>query len=318
MSALGADSPCARMGASRVWAGRAWLLATCTLALAAGACNKPLIFTIPGGAGGVTGIINGDAGTGGTGMAGSGGMIATGGTTGSGGAGGTGAGGIVGSGGAGGSIDAGVDQRIDVPRADVQPDVREVGPDIRDTGPDLNGPIVCTADANCRLSNLFCLTSESRCVECVSNAHCTGGKVCDTGDHRCVECNSAADCPPVAGGEIKPSQCTTNHLCLNGCDDSTPVACPSKPGALVFACTSFSGGVNLCAYCTTNAQCAAGQTCTVDHACVQCQSDTACGGTKPFCDTVFTGRCVECKDSRNCPASAPLCDPVLLTCVTGL
>jgi len=316
MTALGADGPCARVRASHGWGGRAWLLAACALALGAGACNKPLVFTQlgNGGAGGVTGVNNGDAGTGGTGATGSGGVIATGGMTGSGG----GTGGIVGSGGAGGSIDAGIDLRVDVPPdvRDTGPDIRDTGPDIRDTGPDLNGPVVCTTTANCRLPGLVCLTAESRCVECVGNSDCSSG-ICDTTDHRCVECNAATDCPSATQGEVKPSQCTANHHCLNGCDDSTPTLCPSKPGALIFACTSFGGGVSMCAYCTSNTQCAAGQTCTADHTCVSCQSDATCGGANRFCDTVFTGRCVQCKDSRDCVGvqGAPLCDPVALTCV---
>ena len=98
MIALGADGPCAGVRASHGWGGRAWLLVACALALGAGACNKPLVFTQPGnGSGGVTGVNNADAGTGGKGVIGSGGVIATGGMTGSGG----GTGGIVGSGGAG-------------------------------------------------------------------------------------------------------------------------------------------------------------------------------------------------------------------------
>jgi hypothetical protein len=282
------------------------VLVACALVVLSGGCNASLVFHNQPGTGGGTMVNTGDggaivAGTGGA--SGTGGVKGMGGVNGMGGA--NGVGGVNGMGGAGP-----IDARMDVPR-DVQLDVR-------DTGPDTNGPIVCTSTANCRLSGLVCLTTESRCVECVAPADCPG-KFCDTVDHRCVECNSANDCLSAAVGEIKPSQCTANHHCLNGCDDSMPTACPSKPGALVFACTSFSGGVSLCVYCTSNAQCAPGQTCTADHACVTCTSNASCGGATPFCDTVFTGRCVACLDSRNCTNPAtPLCDPVLLTCVSGL
>ncbi len=187
MSALGAGGPRARVRASRGWGWRTSLVAVCAVALGAGACNKPLVFTDPGSgaAGGVTGGNNADAGAGGAGRTGAGGVIGTGGTLGSG---GTGAGGLIGSGGAGGSIDASVDQRVDVP-----PDVRDTGPDIRDTGVDIRdtGPIttvVCTTPTDCssKVAGLTCLVpagQPGRCVECVGSTDCarnSTAKVCDS------------------------------------------------------------------------------------------------------------------------------------------
>jgi len=315
---LGADGTGARVRAARRGGWRVGVLALLAGALfASSGCNSSLEFhNRPIGGTGGTGSI---AGTGNGGAA-----------PGVGGAGGTGSGGSPAT-----MVDAGpdlpVDQGIDIRpdirpdvapdvQPDLRPDVRDTGPDVHDTGVDTNGPVVCTANANCKLPGLVCLTTESRCVECVTSNDCaanSAAKTCDTTNHRCIECMSATDCPSVAVGEVKPSQCTANHQCLNGCDDSMPTTCPSKPAALVFACTSFGGGVSLCVYCTSNAQCAPGETCTADHACLACQSNANCGGTTPICDTLLTGRCVQCLDSRNCNGvpGAPLCDPATLTCV---
>jgi hypothetical protein len=287
------------------------------VALGAGACNQPLVFTDPGSgaAGGVTGVNNVDAGAGGTITAGSGGAIGTGGTLGSG-----GTGGIIGTGGSGGSIDAPVDQRVDVP-----PDVRDTGPDIRDTGVDIRdtGPIttvVCTTPADCKLTGLTCLISagQGRCVECVLKGDCPTGKVCDSLSNRCVECvNAASDCGSTSS-EHGP-QCSANHHCLNGCsdDNGTPVCPPATPTCLT---GSMGSGPDICVACTTNAQCGTSGTCLPAGAgvCVTCTSDANCASNtaKPLCDTTFTGNCVQCKDSRDCVKypGFPLCDPIALTC----
>jgi hypothetical protein len=319
---LGADGTRARK-----WAARRGGWPAAALALVAGAflavsgCNSPLQFfsgrdgsAVVTGSGGAGGSAPGGVGGNGFASGGSGGSGSGGSGSGGSGTGGSGSGG---SGAGGAKVDAGPDTSPDI-RPDVTADVRDTGPDIRDSGPDTNGPIVCKATTDCRVSGLVCLTTESRCVECVNPTDCPG-KICDLTSHRCIECTAATDCPSVAGGEVKPSQCSANHHCLNGCDDSTPTTCPSKPGALVFACTSFGGGVSECVYCTSNATCAAGQTCTVDHTCIECTGNANCGGTTAICDTLFTGRCVQCLDSRNCTNPAtPLCDPVSLTCVSGL
>lgn len=326
MIALGADGPRARVRVSREWGWQAWPIAVCALALGAGACNKPLVFTDPGNraAGGVTGN-NADAGTGGAGRTGSGGMTGTGGTPGSGGTGSTsGTGGTNGSGGAGGSIDAAVDQRVDVP-----PDVRDTGPDVRDTGVDVRpdtGPIttvVCANAADCKLPGLTCLIpagQPGRCVECTGTGNCTGAnKVCDSISNRCVECTNAVnDCGTTTSEHVP--QCSTTHRCLNGCSDDIPGTTDKCPSAAQTCVTgSMSSGPDLCLFCTANSQCGTGGTCVAPGFCVTCTSDTACAASnpaKPLCDTTFTGNCVQCRDSRDCVKypGFPLCDPVALIC----
>ena len=305
------------------------MVAVCAVALGAGACNKPLVFTDPGSgaAGGVTGVNNRDAGAGGTITTGSGGAFGTGGTLGSGGTGGAiiGTGGTSGAG--GGSIDAPVYQRVDVP-----PDVRDTGPDIRDTGVDIRdtGPIttvVCSGPTDCssKVAGLTCLVpagQPGRCVECVGSTDCARNataKICDSVSNRCVECTNAAnDCPSTSSEH--GSQCSTTHRCLNGCSDDTPGTTDRCPSAALTCVTgSMSSGPDLCLFCTASSQCGTGGTCVAPGFCVTCQSDATCAATnpsKPLCDTTFTGNCVQCKDSRDCVKypGFPLCDPIALIC----
>jgi hypothetical protein len=309
---------------SRGW-GRAGLLAAaCALLVGSGACTKPLEFGLTKGTGGGTMVNVGD---GGADVPGTGGVTGVGGITGTG---GTGTGGVTG---AGGSIDAAVDQRMDLPR-EVAPDVRDVGPDIRDTGPDTSGPVVCTANTDCssRQAGLTCLLQAGqpgRCVECIGPSDCAGNttrKLCDLTQHRCIDCAVGTDCPvtPTTNAAEHGSTCFMNH-CLNGCSDdngATSLTCPAMALGQTCITGSMGSGPDLCVYCTTaGSACIIGGTsatgtCVSPGVCVQCQSTANCGGTRPpICDTAVSQRCVQCRDSTDCPGRA-LCDPVALTCKT--
>jgi len=315
VSVLGADGTRARVTASQGWR-RAWLLASCVLLIGSGACTGPLLFlsSKDAGAGGKTPVNTGD---GGADVPGSGGIVGTGGTTGVGGTigtGGTGTGGT-GTGGTGTGGTGPIDARMDVPR--------DVGPDIRDTGIDLGGQVVCTTNAQCsRVPGLVCLTSQSRCVECVGPNDCQGTKKFCTTDNRCVECMVGTDCPVTPGTNSAEhgSVCFMNH-CLNGCSDDTAGAtvCPVMGvGGQTCITGSMGSGPDLCLYCTGTGQgtCAAGLTCVSPGVCVGCQSNANCGATQ-VCDTTVTQRCQQCRDSRDCAKfpSTPLCNPTSLTCM---
>jgi hypothetical protein len=287
--------------------------------LLGGGCTLPLSFqnrvdaSTGGGQGGTTGVGGNGNGSGGSGIGGSG----------------SGGSGIGGNGSGGAPIDAAVDTRdapadlpIDTPREapiDVPIDTPRDLP--REMGVDA-GPIVCTVAANCRLAGLTltCLVAAGqpgRCVECIGNSDCASNanaKFCDPNTQRCVECLvGATDCPTSDDSHV--SQCSQNHRCLNGCDDSSATPCPTKPGTVQPFCAG--SGVDLCLYCTVNSQCGAGGTCLPDNVCVYCINDASCAGTPgtPLCDAI-AGRCVQCHDSRDCKtAGFPLCNPSTLTCV---
>ncbi len=156
-----------------------------------------------------------------------------------------------------------------------------------------------------------CLTAGAKlgaCVEC-SGANATLCKnqkpVCDTTANLCVQCNTNAQCTGPNG------VCNTvAHVCTLGCttDANCTMAAP--------ACKTPD---DFCVQCTaTNKTACVGATPVCDVAnntCVGCNTGVDCPGGTPVCDPVTRTCTADCKLSSQCPGDAPVCDPVTKHCV---
>lgn len=157
-----------------------------------------------------------------------------------------------------------------------------------------------------------CLTAGAKlgaCVEC-SGANATvcktGKPVCDTTANVCVQCNTNAECTGPNG------VCNTvAKVCTLGCttDANCTTAAP--------ACKTPE---NFCVECTaTNTKACFGTTkpvCDVpNNKCVGCVTGADCPGDKPVCDPATKICTAECNLSSQCPGDKPVCNPVTKRCV---
>ncbi|RME19222.1 MAG: hypothetical protein D6806_18715 [Deltaproteobacteria bacterium] len=122
----------------------------------------------------------------------------------------------------------------------------------------------CTGDNDCSAPTPHCDTAAGKCVECVTDGHCSG-QVCEPSSKRCVDCYQNTHC----GGDT-PYCLVEQHLCV-GCRD--------------------------------DGDCPGNQRCSQAHVCtdVVCTSDADCSGTvsTPRCNTA-TGDCVQCTSHDHC------------------
>ena len=171
-------------------------------------------------------------------------------------------------------------------------------------GGEVAGP-ACAIDDDCRLASLHCAAGGGGCVECDSDAHCTGAGLprCDRTLHRCVACVSKADCP--ATQNCLAARCTTT------CDDSTPSACPAGTSCEDGYCYSCGHDNLTCADVPATPFCL-----SPPWICAACRTDGDCGASAPRCDPVRHA-CVRCVTGADCPAAAPFCDPATGACVAA-
>ena len=158
--------------------------------------------------------------------------------------------------------------------------------------------VECLTDAQCS-GGEHCKTNVdttlNTCVECLNDGQCAGGEVCDEDTNTCVQCDANVDC---ADGNACTADVCTNHVCAN----------PSKAVA-----TECSGGVcdgaavdPNCVECVADAQCSGGEHCktnvdTTLNACVECLNDGQCAGGPgaDVCDE-DTNTCVQCDADSDC------------------
>ncbi len=160
---------------------------------------------------------------------------------------------------------------------------------------------VCKTSFDCvDTGKAYCAPALETCVECLEDAQCAEGFVCNAQGTCEAGCRSDADrctlgsfC--IAGQGCvectKDSQCGigrvcgSDHHCKTGCSADQP-KCPSGE-----VCNVAAG---VCVECGVNADCV--------------------NPSVPVCDPA-TQTCVGCVDNRDChDASKPLCDPVTHTC----
>ena len=172
------------------------------------------------------------------------------------------------------------------------------------------------------------------CV-CGANPECSGGRGLCKDNTTCVECLVAGDCQnaakPVCKSQDHCVECAANADCTsnpNGpaCDSTTENCVPCTS---TFGCSAPSG------VCKVNAN-------PLLSVCVQCLSNTDCGGATPACDlgtntcvpcvtgfgcsaptaqcklgaTPAQNSCVECLGDGNCTVAKPACDLTINQCVT--
>jgi hypothetical protein len=191
--------------------------------------------------------------------------------------------------------------------------------------------IVCAGDTDCLLvpGKLACKTGEG-CVECVNDTHCVGNaggthcKVSDMGAaqgtadvNTCVECNSNADCTGAGAALCTNNQCVPcavdndcAHLDTNGataggtlpvCDSGTCVECtgPKRTACGLFVCesrnrvcstTAQANSANLCDSCVSDQQCATNARCVqqtfggtvIGDFCVPLPAGTPAACSRPY------------------------------------
>jgi hypothetical protein len=162
------------------------------------------------------------------------------------------------------------------------------------------------ADGNGCASALVCTSEDATigaCVECLTNASCSDGKICDTATHTCVdECATAADCD---GTQICAED---THTCVDECAtaadcDGTKI-CAEDTHTCVDECATAADcdGTKICAEdthtcvdeCATAADCDGTQICAEDtHTCVKAD-DGAPASPKPANDVFAEGNGIRC------------------------
>ena len=155
------------------------------------------------------------------------------------------------------------------------------------------------------------LPGEDRCVDCLSDADCTGnpgalGNTCDLDRHYCICGSDAEKVPPDSecAGNKRGSHCQLEDqicVCNNDKDCQPPLPVCVDDGAKT--CRAACKADTQCDAATPRCDVATGR-------CLACltEADCAKNGDNPHCD-VPTGRCVGCTADSQCPAAAsPFCD----------
>ncbi|MBL9038876.1 MAG: hypothetical protein JNG84_10200 [Archangium sp.] len=162
--------------------------------------------------------------------------------------------------------------------------------------------VSCNATSDCvNPDKPICSTSLNLCVECLDDAVCAPGFVC----------NASGTCE--AGCRTEQGRCELGQFCRPGANAC--VACLTDaqcgPGRLCRNDVCIDG----CS--ATNPTCAPGFVCDVQsEACVQCLANSQCTNPQlPLCDPA-SKTCVGCLGNIDCRDPAkPVCDPVPKTCV---
>ena len=193
---------------------------------------------------------------------------------------------------------------------------------------DCCGPACADCPMPCTGPTPHCLTPV--CVQCLSDAHCGNGCICDLYTHicgcglgcnglcappypgcavvegvpSCVVCSADEHCDPGQACDLERFECVRHPLCVEA-------DCPPERRV----CTVEDGAV-VCVACATDAHCRAEERC--DLATATCQphpgcAALACAGAYPAC-VVIRGDafCVPCTRDEHCPGG--VCETLTHTC----
>jgi len=135
------------------------------------------------------------------------------------------------------------------------------------------GAETCDAFGNCQPGSYPCpaqLCDETgdRCVDCFTNADCTGGRICCSGACATPACTSNANCSD--GNSCTADVCSNPGTCTASCSNP-PVACGPNDGCCPAGC-SYLTDPNCCR--------PAGTSCTQNN---QCCSNRCKGGKNKTC-----------------------------------
>jgi Cys-rich repeat protein len=156
----------------------------------------------------------------------------------------------------------------------------------------------CKDQSDCVDSlNKYCAAETQACVECLEDAHCLAGSVCNA-EGRC-EAGCRGDADRCALG----SHCKPDAGCVECVDDAQ-----CGPGRV---CNPL-GGTCVPGCSTSQLNCPVGQVCNADAGqCVACTVGADCRNPAlPVCNPQ-TQTCVECLDGRECV------DPTRPVCATS-
>ena len=215
-------------------------------------------------------------------------------------------------------VDSGTDELLCLPD-DAGIDARTIDARVIDAASD--APSTCPA---CSDATPHCRSSDTTCVECLSNDHCPGAH-CEPSSGFCVQCIDSSHCSSAAPQCIDHlcSPCSNNEHCasfsnepLCNLQSGQCVECiseahcsPSNPVCLDGACSSCSDHEECISYPDT-------PLCNTDSGqCVECISDSECPEESPFCDA---GSCAPCSNHDHCAArpDTPFCNLASGTCIT--
>jgi hypothetical protein len=146
--------------------------------------------------------------------------------------------------------------------------------------------------ARCATWGQFCAADWGVCVECNTDADCTGAgkRRCWAEDHRCVACATDTDCATGQHCVSQTGECRT--ACIYSSSDDS---CATDG--------EWCGDSNVCMSCDRDVECVTsnrGKRCLPGCGyCVGCLSDLDCADTGLKCDSV-THTCVACRDGRDC------------------
>jgi Cys-rich repeat protein len=164
--------------------------------------------------------------------------------------------------------------------------------------------VQCTSNAQCSGTTPICNLSTGRCRACMGTDCATGfpGKTFCGSSGACVQCRAAADC------SISTPVCTASNTC-GPCSQDAQCAAP-RP-----ATPYCKPGGGPCVACTASTQCTASTAPICDattFACRGCGSNTECSSRNGSLGNNLLrcgagGVCVQCVGNADCPSSAPTC-----------
>jgi Cys-rich repeat protein len=190
----------------------------------------------------------------------------------------------------------------------------------------------CTQRADCSdPSKPYCASALGACVECIENAQCAAGQVCNAigaCEPGCTEgsCETGQVCKPgqgcvqcVTDVQCGPQRVCANDLCVMGCSAANPgcptglvcdtdsrkcVGCVDRASCQAPGQRVCNPATQTCVACLADTDCPEPGLTTCDpqsHECVQCTGDTQC----PVGNLCTANRCVPgCSATRPCAAGA--------------
>ncbi|MFO0745028.1 MAG: Ig-like domain-containing protein [Myxococcota bacterium] len=180
-------------------------------------------------------------------------------------------------------------------------------------------------DTGCSGAKPVCdetIPTDTVCVECLTNANCATGLVCDPGSHACVPCVD-----DKSGGQQDTGCTTVDPICQTARDPDTCVHCvdDAEEPAVDSGCAAATpicdpSGLGTCHECDDDTDCASGEVCLLTTGtCIVCvddhpglETDTGCVTALPLCDERHADgpTCVECLSDGDCPEGRVCADDV--------
>ncbi len=171
--------------------------------------------------------------------------------------------------------------------------------------------VMCTQDSDCN-TTVFkggCNTATNMCKMCSQDSHCPAPTYtgCETTNGYCKMCTQDSDCNK--GMKIMSGKCHTTFFMCMKCD--TDADC-----SYIGAMGKYCGSKSVCAQCTKDEHCQAGQGCdaTTNTCITKCKADADC---TPLTCNVAKGKC-ECTSDQQCTDKYSAGSKLTWTCTDQL